>query len=53
LYQTEHFDILGQTQQEAITDYLHTFLGAGDEMDIKMVQQWQLFGDPTLKIGGY
>jgi len=53
LYQTEHFDILGQTQQEAITDYLHSFLGAGDEMDIKMVQQWQLFGDPTLKIGGY
>jgi hypothetical protein len=53
LYQDEHIDILGNTQQEAIKTYLHRFLGAGDEMDIKMVQQWQLFGDPTLKIGGY
>jgi len=53
LYQSNHIDILGETQQEAIKSYLHRFLGAGDEMDIKMVQQWQLFGDPTLKIGGY
>jgi hypothetical protein len=44
---------VGRTQSEAISQYLHTFLGCGDEMDIKMVQQWQLFGDPTLKIGGY
>jgi hypothetical protein len=53
LYQDEHIDILGNTHQEAMKTYLHRFLGAGDEMDIKMVQQWQLFGDPTLKIGGY
>jgi hypothetical protein len=53
LYQHENIDMLGETQQEAIKTYLHRFLGAGDEMDIKMVQQWQLFGDPTLKIGGY
>jgi len=53
LYQHENIDLLGQTQQEAIKSYLHRFRGAGDEMDIKMVQQWQLFGDPTLKIGGY
>ena len=53
LYQHENIIMLGETQQEAITQYLHTFRGAGDEMDIKMVQQWQLFGDPTLLIGGY
>lgn len=52
-YQYDAVAVLGQTQQEAITSYLHRFLGAGDEMDIKMVQQWQLFGDPTLLIGGY
>lgn len=52
-YQDENIDMLGQTRQEAIKEYLHRFLGAGDEMDIKMVQQWQLFGDPSLKIGGY
>jgi hypothetical protein len=53
LYQNKNIDILGETQQETFKEYLHSFLGAGDEMDIKMVQQWQLFGDPTLKIGGY
>lgn len=52
LYQYDQIDVVGQTQQEAITQYLHSFLGAGDEMDVKMVHQWQLFGDPTLKIGG-
>jgi hypothetical protein len=34
-------------------DYLHTYLNSKDEMDVKMVQQWQLFGDPSLKVGGY
>lgn len=53
LYQEENIHKLGQTRQEAIKTYLHRFLGAGDEMDIKMVQQWQLFGDPSLLIGGY
>lgn len=53
LYQNENLDLVGETQTETFTQYLNNFLGAGDEMDIKMVQQWQLFGDPTLKIGGY
>ncbi len=53
LYQYENMDRAGQNHQEAITQYLHRFLGEDDSMDIKMVQQWQLFGDPTLKIGGY
>jgi len=29
------------------------FRGGDAMMDVKMVQQWQLFGDPSLKIGGY
>jgi len=53
MYQRKQLDMLGMTQGETITLYLHSFLGSGDEMDIKMVQQWQLFGDPSLKIGGY
>lgn len=52
-YGQEHKDILGENYGQTITEYLHRFLGNGDEMDTKMVQQWQLFGDPSLKIGGY
>jgi hypothetical protein len=36
-----------------LTGYLNKFLGDKAKMDVKMVQQWQLFGDPSLKIGGY
>jgi len=53
LYGEENQDILGENHGDAITDYLHRFLGNNDEMDTKMVQQWELFGDPSLKIGGY
>jgi len=53
LYGEEHRDILGENYEDAITDYLNRFLGNNDEMDKKMVQEWQLFGDPSLKIGGY
>lgn len=53
LYSQENIKNLGQLHQEAITYYLNTFLGNYDEMDTKMAQQWQLFGDPTLMIGGY
>jgi len=52
LYGKEHKDILGENHGQTITEYLHRFLGNNDEMDTKMVQQWQLFGDPSLKIGG-
>lgn len=52
-YQQMGLRNLGHIQQETIKSYLDSFLGAGDEMDIKMVQQWQLFGDPTLMVGGY
>jgi hypothetical protein len=53
LYGTENMDILGQNHGVAITGYIHRFLGNDAKMDVKMVQQWVLFGDPSLKIGGY
>jgi len=53
LYNQEQVDMLGNLHSGAISEYLDTFLCAHDEMDVKMVQQWQLFGDPSLKVGGY
>ena len=53
LYGTENMDILGQNHGETITVYLNRFIGNDAKMDVKMVQQWILFGDPSLKIGGY
>ena len=53
LYGEEGKDILGENHGQTITEYLHRFNGNNDHMDVKMAQQWFLFGDPTLKIGGY
>jgi hypothetical protein len=53
LYGIENKDILGENHLEAMTEYLNRFIGNGAKMDVKMVHQWILFGDPTLKIGGY
>ena len=53
-YGTEGLHILGQAYKQTLISYLDTFdmtdLAAGHP---KTVQQWILFGDPTLKIGGY
>jgi len=53
LYGIDNQKILGKNHGDAITEYLHIFLGANDKMDAKMVQQWVLFGDPSLEIGGH
>ncbi|MEF8848403.1 MAG: C25 family cysteine peptidase, partial [Candidatus Thermoplasmatota archaeon] len=53
LYDKDDGDILGRNHGQTITEYLHKFLGDKAVMDVKMVQQWELFGDPSLKIGGY
>jgi hypothetical protein len=53
MYGKEKKDILGENHGDTLTGYLNKFLGDNAEMDVKMVQQWQLFGDPSLKIGGY
>ncbi len=46
-------DDLGMNHAQTMTEYLHRFLDDDWTMDTKMVQQWELFGDPSLKIGGY
>lgn len=46
-------DILGENHGDSLTGYLNRFMGDDTKMDVKMVQQWELFGDPSLKIGGY
>lgn len=53
-YGTEGLHVLGQAYQQTLTSYINTFdmtdLASGHP---KTVQEWILFGDPTLKIGGY
>jgi hypothetical protein len=53
LYGTEKQDILGLNYGDTLTGYLNVFLGDDSKMDVKMVQQWVFFGDPSMKIGGY
>jgi len=53
LYGMENQQMLGDNMGQTITEYLNRFYGNNDKMDTKMVQQWILFGDPSLKIGGY
>ncbi len=53
LYGEDGQQDLGENHGQTITEYLHRFLGDEEKMDTKMVQQWQLFGDPSLKINGY
>ena len=53
-------DILGKIWKNVITSYVSNFsidweIPAGENcaIDAKMVQEWIILGDPTLKIGGY
>ncbi len=59
-YGTNGTHILGETWGNAITNYLNKYPidwstpAAKDyAIDAKTVQQWTLFGDPSLMIGGY
>lgn len=49
----EGIDILGETWGGAINKYLTTYPGENDQLDTKIMEQWALLGDPSLKIGGY
>ncbi len=51
---------LGEVWAKAITAYLNEYpidwntpAGADSSIDAKVVQEWILLGDPSLKIGGY
>ena len=49
----ESVDILGETWGGTITKYIDTWPDTWDRIDCKLVEGWILFGDPSLKIGGY
>lgn len=53
MYGEENYDILGENHGDTLSEYLQIFYGNNAKMDVKMIQQWELFGDPSLKIGGY
>ena len=44
---------LGELHSETISSYVSEFNTMKDKIDCKVVQEWELFGDPSLKIGGY
>ena len=60
-YGQNNIDIIGDTWKAAVNSYLDTFpqidwdspTGSDSFIDTKVVQSWILFGDPSLKIGGY
>jgi hypothetical protein len=62
-YGTENQTILGSAYIQAISGYITNFKTfeytywrydhGWDGIDQKTVQQWELLGDPSLKIGGY
>jgi hypothetical protein len=49
----ESIDILGDVWGGAIRKYLFIFPGMDFQWDAKVIEEWILFGDPSLKIGGY
>jgi hypothetical protein len=51
-YGTEGRNILGEAHGQSISSYISTF-SKTDSGDLQTVEQWVLFGDPSLKIGGY
>jgi hypothetical protein len=52
-YQVNHIGFLGKNWCQAITNYLNIYPGMEKWSDAKTLEQWVLFGDPSLKIGGY
>ena len=53
LYHDDHIDVLGQTYDQTVTNYVHSFPVDTNRYDAKVLETHILFGDPSLKIGGY
>jgi hypothetical protein len=53
LYNQENLDILGETYGQTVTDYVNVFPVYTNRYDCKVLETHVLFGDPSLKIGGY
>ncbi len=52
-YGKNHIDILGKLWCNALREYLQIYPGMENLSDAKTIEQWVLFGDPSLRIGGY
>jgi hypothetical protein len=59
-YGMNNTDILGEVWGKTIINFLHNYSinwndnsSDGDAIIVKNAEQWILFGDPSLKIGGY
>ena len=46
-------DVLGEVWGQTIVNYLGIFPSMDDKIQMKSIQEWIMFGDPSLKIGGY
>jgi hypothetical protein len=53
LYHDDHITVLGQTYDQAVTNYVHTFPVDTNRYDAKVLETHILYGDPSLMIGGY
>jgi hypothetical protein len=53
MYSEEGIEILGKTYAQTITNYVNNFPVYTNRYDCKVIETHVLFGDPTLKIGGY
>ena len=53
LYGEENMRILGDIYTTALSNYVDQFPVMQNKLDCKTVQEFVLFGDPSLKIGGY
>jgi hypothetical protein len=53
LYGQEEIGTLGMLHQQAVSNYVDLFPVHTDKYHAKSVQEFILFGDPSLKIGGY
>jgi hypothetical protein len=49
----ESIDILGEIWGGAINKYLNVYPGMDFQWDAKVIEEWVLLGDPSLKIEGY
>jgi hypothetical protein len=53
LYHNDHVDFLGQAYGQAVANYAHNFPVDTNRYDAKVLETHILYGDPSLKIGGY
>ena len=53
IYGEEEINILGDVFSNTLTNIIMDFSGQIDKLQCKCIQEFQLIGDPSLRIGGY